>query len=121
MRGARCACGGWRVSPSLPLTAWDPNELNQEHNWLQAAANRAGEPREVIVWVAECSSGWMARDRGQGLRHWSQGREQFLYPRGLAPVCRETGDPSSSVRRRPRDLSPAAASWSIPSRKPNKC
>lgn len=73
-----------RVFPSLPLTAWDPNELNQEHNWLQAAAIRAGEPREVIVWVAECSSGWDGARPWAGAASLIADREQFLYPRGLA-------------------------------------
>jgi hypothetical protein len=72
------------VYPNLPLTEFPNNRQATEHNWLQAAAIRAGEPREVIVWLAECSNGWDGARPWAGAASLIADREQFWYARALA-------------------------------------
>jgi hypothetical protein len=72
------------VYPTLALTEFPADRVATEHDWLQAVAIRAGDPREVIVWVAECSSGWDGARPWLGAASLMADREQFWYARGLA-------------------------------------
>jgi len=72
------------VFPALSLTEFDPNLKRHEPEWLHTAAIRFGEPREVIVWLAECSRGWDGARPWVGAASWIADRAQFQFPRAVA-------------------------------------
>ena len=72
------------VYPSLQLNEFPDPTPATEHKWIQAAAIRAGEPREIIVWLAECSSGWDGARPWYGAASLIADRELFRQPRALA-------------------------------------
>ncbi|MCC6664817.1 MAG: hypothetical protein IT375_13775 [Polyangiaceae bacterium] len=72
------------VYPNLSLSEFPDSDPRTESEWLHAAAIRAGEPREVILWGSECSNGWDGARPWDGAASWIADREQFVSPRGYA-------------------------------------
>ncbi|MEZ4221583.1 MAG: hypothetical protein R3B13_11700 [Polyangiaceae bacterium] len=73
------------VYPNLSLNEFQPSQEASEHKWMHAAAIRAGEPREIIMWLAECGGGGYDGARPwAGASSFNADRSVFWAPRVLA-------------------------------------
>lgn len=70
--------------PQMQNNAFLDSDSRTEREWLSAVPIRAGNPREIIVWVAECSVGWDGRRPWVGAASLVADREIFQRTDGLA-------------------------------------
>lgn len=70
--------------PNLLDTTFLNIETTKEAYWLNAATTRVGDPREIVIFVAECSHGWDGRRPWDGGSSMVADREMFKSPRQFA-------------------------------------